>query len=293
MDLEIRIPWNQFDIPRFISKVIDRGMDIAFQTLFTDTQFYDPETRKVQTRSMTEISTKLSHYGIEISKYTGKHNRHPEHLRDSWTDWNIINDTLILYNSSPAAGYLFNGNSPGGGGGNIVPRESNYLKYYLRSGRGGPRFATSKSVRPVESSGRMAEFRAFVFNTVQSGFDQAMVEYKILEGGVTSDDFTTIIEALNREIERLTGIVGYERVQWKELHEQRRKVPVWSEEWDILTRRAGQKYAEIYEAQKKRSKQVSKLRTVQKTVEEETRKAVEAKYAEQTRKQKRRPIKRR
>ena len=256
MELTLGIPWADFNIPQVASEVIDLGMELAMLRLSRDTEFYDPETRAV--------------HEAHVPGYSGQWARHKDHLRDSWVDWNFVNGKLVLYNTAPAARYLFHGNSPGGGGGVITPTKASYMTYYLRSGRGGPSWHRSTEVRSVEMTGQQHAFRTFIFSTVQKSMNDAIVAYEkgIKDSDVVIDDLIPqdVYRALSDEIRKLGHEVTAAKIDWQALIAERSKVPHWSSQWEELSTAIGQRYARLDELRRARGQSVSKLRGERKAV---------------------------
>lgn len=261
-EFTISIPWSQLDIPKLVAGVLERAMELSLEDFRNDTEFYDPETRAEHARIMNEIRGRISNHNASVREseridfdgtYTGGTPRYPEHLRDCWTGWNIENDQLVLLNHAPAANYLFNGNSPGGGGGDIKPRFSNYMTYYCRrAGSFGSKWRRAKSVQSVEQSGRQAEFQEFIYKTIQRNIAIAIEEFTLpktrggVQIGVMSDparkQLGKEIVLLNRSITRATSGM-------KSTYQQRAGVKASDPEFDRLSAQAG---AEWYERDKQR-----------------------------------------
>ena len=282
MYLSLSIPWAQLDLPSIAVQVIDNAMDKAFKKFLVDTYFYDPETREAHAQQMGQIQKRLHLMGHLKTResfnfsgeYTGKHARHPKHLRDSWVGYNIVQGDLILFNTSPAAYYLYNGNSPDGGGGYITPTQGSYMTFFLRTGLGGPGWRHARKVRSVEQTGKMTEFRQFLTVTIQRSVYEAIAEFELPSpdeeyvGDIDDLAPQDIMGAIYEEVQGLTYLAKGAYIDWKTAIKYRAGIKPSSADWEIWSSAVGRRWAELDEIRRERKRKMTQFRRMYKTLKD-------------------------
>lgn len=262
-EITLKVDYAQFNFPKMLSEIFEYGMNDALKRLANDTQFFDPDTRVALKQHMGQIQKQLHIAGhlnndpFNFSgEYTGKYPRYPEHMRDSWTGWNIVSHPgeglfIELYNASPAATYLYNGNSPGLTGEKIKPTRCTYMRFFYRRTK---RWHIAKEVRSVEQSGRQKKFKKFIHKTIQDAINDAIDKFS------PPDDER--LKEIEEELAQIGTQVSAIQKYRKTLGGLRASHPAYGPEQIWFSQLLGQQYSKLVPLYARRRGLLAERRTI-------------------------------